>query len=438
MSEIDKDIYGRFYSRNGMLYKYSKNFLNCINAKSNKLEFINSFFGIKATNYDIESFYSFIKVLRLRMKKLSSNKISKTLNLSRSTVDKWLWKTNLPRLAKLLEYYTELGNPPSGMKWISINSTRGGMFTGKWICVPEKITSFKQVLHFLNQLEFSEEIYVRLKQFELKDDMPILKPLLFSYVLGVLVGDAGKCPIERSQRVTRRISLSLTKKYETNKRFGEFVALCVNSLGLKMKRIKDSEPGRLNKHPFFRWCSQSSELIEWIFNVCLGLESNQLTTYDAVKLDWILKCPSKFKIWFLQGLADSDGYVDFNSFQAGIVSQPNTVLIKNIIGSLGVRSSIKIFRNNLEAVIVSIENAHKIPLFSPIVNNYRYSQMKKLANASKLSWHMSEDLREKIKEHLSSGLSGSSMVKEILDTYNIRVRSKSIRRLQNSLRRFDK
>lgn len=432
LSEIKRDKQGRFSTNNKMLYKFNSSFINYIKTKENKLEFINNFFGIKPTINDVKKFNLFLKVLELRMQKLSANKISRMLNLSKSTVEKWIWKTSIPRLARLLEYYSKLYRPPTSLKWVSINSTKGGFFKGKWILAPEKITNFNQILYIINQLDFSKETYARAKKFDLnKDDLSRFRVLFFSYLLGVLVGDAGKVPIKRNQRITRRISLSLTKKYESNFRFGEFTSLCANVLGLRMKRIKDSKPGKLNKYSFFRWSSQSSELIEWIFNVCLGLKHGQLTTCDSVNLGWVIKCPRKFRIWFLQGLADSDGYVDFSSFQVGIISQPNTTLIKNILESLGINTSIRIFRDDLEAVVTSVEDAYKIPLFNPFVKSYRYSQMKKLATAEKLHWHLSEELNNKIKGYLSSGVKGTALIRKLLETENIRVRAKAIRRIEN-------
>ena len=31
---------------------------------------------------------------------------------------------------------------------------------------------------------------------------------------------------------------------------------------------------------FYEWISQSSPLVDWIFNVALGLKDGELTTYD--------------------------------------------------------------------------------------------------------------------------------------------------------------
>jgi len=319
------------------------------------------------------------------------------------------------------------------MKVLSINSTRGGKFTGPWIKVPEKIKNYNDIKVVVKQLKPLSEAFKKAKVFNI-DNLEPIKANAFAYLLGVMIADASKHVIKRKSRVTIRIGLALTKKHDSNENFGEFVSFCVNCLGLRMNRIKDMPKGKRNTHPFFRWSSQSSPLIEWVFTVCLGLESDQLTTYDSIKSNWLLKTPRDFRICFIQGVADSDGYVDFNSFQVGVLSYPNTKLIKNIIESLGIRNSIRVFRkNNLEAITVSVEDAYKIPLFSRIVNSYRFNQMKMLATSEKLHWHMSKELRNKVENYLQSGLNGTALVKELLDKENIRVRTKAIRRIEQSL-----
>ena len=318
----------------------------------------------------------------------------------------------------------------------SINSTRGGKFIGPWIEVPEKIKNYNDIKSVLKQLEHLPEAYERAKFFWMKN-LNKIKSQMFAYFLGVMVADASKHGIKRKSRITRRVGLTLTKRHSSNERFGEFVSLCANCLRLRMNRIKDMPKGKRNTHSFFRWNSQSSPLLEWMFTKCLGLSTDYLTTYNSINANWLYKTPKKFKTWFLQGVSDSDGYVDFNSFQVGIISQPNTTLIKNILESLGIESSIRIFRDDLEAVVTSVENAYKIPLFNPIVKSYRYLQMKKLATAEKLHWHMSEELNNKIRNYLSSGIRGTTLVKKILETENIRVRTKAIRRIEKRLRSDD-
>ena len=240
---------------------------------------------------------------------------------------------------------------------------------------------------FIDQLRPIND-YEIVHRFNLKpDDLEKMKLNLFAYLLGILVGDASKNCIKRKRKTTRRITLSLTHAHQTNERLGNFVALCANCLGLRMNRIKDGPKGSKNKNSFFRWRSQSSLLIEWIFNVCLGLSDDQLTTYDAIKADWILTTPKTFRVWFLQGLADSDGFVDLQAQQVGIITQPNTDLIKRIFESLGVNPKKRIFGGRLEALMVNIRDAYKLPIFNPLVRSYRFKLLEKLIKAKRIRGH---------------------------------------------------
>lgn len=412
---------------------FKKEFIDYIRTMKNFSKIINSFWGIGLSKNEIITLKLFIKTIKLHLNKRSVDDISKMLKIPKRRITRWVYGICLPRPARFLQYYIENHKKlPKGWKLLSINSTRGGLFTGPWIYVPEKINNYNTLLKVINQLNPLPIVFEKLKNFSFRS-IKKYQPLFFAYLLGVLVGDSRKYGIKRKGRTTRRIGLSLTKRYLSNKRFGEFVTFCALSLGLRMKKIKD-ENYRNGKYSFFRWSSQCSALFEWIYNVCLGLKEDQLTTYTPIKANWILTAPREFKIWFLQGLADSDGYVDFNSFQAGIISTPNTKLIKNLIESLNVKCSVKKFKRDcLEAVVMSINDAYKIPLFSPIVKSYRYIQMEKLATAKRLKWHMPKKLRKKIEKYLIMGLRGSTLVKVLLEKENIRIRTKSIRRLEKNL-----
>jgi len=406
--------------------KFANDFLN--NYSHYKLDFINDFYGIEPIDKDLEDFKNFFKVMQLKAKALSLKIISKKTGLSKSSIGKWVFNISIPPIIQLLNYHNKL-TKKCNKKWLSINSTRGGKLIGQWIAVPETIDNYQTIVNFLEQIKPLQIAYERAKKFKI--NLEKQRTLLFAYLLGIMLGDASKHGIKRRNRTSRRVQLALTGAHKSNERIGNFTSLCANSIGLRMNRIKDMPAGKMNIKPFYRWSSQSSLLVQWIFDVCMGLNNDQTTTYDNVKMGWLLKMPKQFKIWFLQGLADSDGYVDFNSFQVGIISQPNTDLIKKIIESFGVKCSIKIFReNNLEAVIVSVEDAYKLQLFNPIVKSYRYFEMQRLATAKKLSWHMSEDLNLKIVELLQSGLDGTKLIRKLIQAENIRVRPNVIRRIK--------
>lgn len=373
------------------MYERHKDFIRYFTLNSqNNLEFLDSFWSITPTEKDIMNFEIFSKVINLFSKGLSPSKIAILLNKSKGTVNKWVYRTSLPVIIRLLEDYLKLGNPKKG-KWLSLNSTRGGLLIGPWIYVPDKINNYNDVSEVINQLDSLPESYKNANQFGV--DLKFLnesQSLFLAYLLGVMVGDASKYGFQRSNRIMRRIQLKLTTKHRSNENFGNFVGLCVNCLGLKYTQCKNTPPSKKNKHPFYSWNSQSSLLISWMFNICLGLKDNEKTTYDKIKADWILNSPKQFRIWFLQGVADSDGYIDINTFQAGIVT------------------------------------------FNKYVKLYRYKLMDKLANAKKFSHHWPSWLREEVDKHIKEGLSSTKIMHHILNKYNIVVRvggiSKRIRK----------
>lgn len=330
---------------------------------------------------------------------------------------------------ELIEHQLEFGIGNFGsFKWISINSSRGGILKGPWLIVPNKIDSYKKILYVIDQIEpmINES---RMNKFQLnRQTIKKLRSCLFAYFLGVLIGDASKSANKRKFGTTRRISLSLTKKYQSNERFGEFVCLCANSLGLRMDRIKDTPKGKKNKYPFYRWNSQSSMLIQWMFNVCLGLNDNQVTTYDTINANWILNAPKDFRIWFLQGLADSDGFVDLQAFQVGIITQPNTQFIKVVLESLGIRSNIRIFDGRLEGTMINIQDAYELPVFNPYVNSYRFELLEKLVRSKRICGHWPKWLSDKVNSYLNDGLRGTQIVKKVLNKFNIAIRTKQIYR----------
>ncbi len=313
-------------------------------------------------------------------------------------------------------------------KWIAVNSSRGGILKEPWLIVPNEINRFGNVSRILNNIQ-SITVKERLDRFGLNEtDITAWKPKLFAYFLGVLIGDASKHANKRKFGTTRRIGLSLTKRYISNENFGEFVCMCANSLGLRMERIKDTQPGRRNLYPFYRWSSQSSMLIQWIFNICLGLNDNQLTTYDSINAKWILKSPKYFQTWFIQGVADSDGFIDVGAQQVGIITQPNTKFIKSILENLGVTSRERIFDNRLEGLMISLKDAYRLPVFNSFVKSYRFELLEKLIKADRIYGHWPKWLSNKIDDYLKSGLNGTSLVRGILDENNTIIRTKQLYR----------
>lgn len=91
-----------------------------------------------------------------------------------------------------------------------------------------------------------------------------MRTRLFFYLLGVMVGDASKGRRNDRKTPTMEIDLLLSKRHDPNVWFGEFVAMCINSLGLQMNRVKDRPSSKQIPNGAYRWRSQSSLLVRWI------------------------------------------------------------------------------------------------------------------------------------------------------------------------------
>ncbi|MBS3151291.1 hypothetical protein J4443_02840 [Candidatus Woesearchaeota archaeon] len=385
------------------------------------LKFVDYFYGISPRERDILQYNLYFKSMEMYKTKNSFKEVSDILDVHPSTVKSWIRNMNFPFLIRLYKHYINLGKLDKKYQWLPMNSTRGGLLIGPWIKIPNKISSFKDIEYVVNQLNPLKNS--RFKNYKKLD--------MFAYVLGMTVGDTSKLGIERSQRVTRRLQLRLTKRYKSNEITGEFVKFCLNSLGVRMNRTKDCPAGKRNTHPFYAWHSQCSLFIQWIFNVCLGMSNQEKTTYDPINARWILDTPRSFRISFLQGLADSDGWVDITTFRAGIVGGPNTGFIQEIYTSLGINSfKGYLHRGTLGYVSINLNDASKLPLFNPCVKSYRYIWMERIVNAKRFSnrWEWPEWLGKEIDKLVKRNLSSTEIIKKVLEKYNIAISQNGVRR----------
>jgi hypothetical protein len=126
------------------------------------------------------------------------------------------------------------------------------------------------------------------------------------YLLGMLVGDAHRAFSARHP-LEARVSLDLCRAHPENLDLGQFVARCVSSLGVSCGRIADDMPVPNEPHGLYRWLSHFSPVIGWLHTACLGLERDEKTSYDPVRMNWLFTALPEYRVWFLRGMADSDG-----------------------------------------------------------------------------------------------------------------------------------
>ena len=107
------------------------------------------------------------------------------------------------------------------------------------------------------------------------------------YLLGWLVGDAGKN--FSTKHPWARVELDLSRKHPQNLPLGNFVMNCISSLGVTCGRIRDGPPRVRDNYGMYRWMTYFSEVFVWFYTACLGLDRDQLTSYDPVRMDWLLR-----------------------------------------------------------------------------------------------------------------------------------------------------
>jgi hypothetical protein len=208
---------------------------------------------------------------------------------------------------------------------------------------------------------------------------------LFGFLLGAMVGDSAKHLKGTKRFVSRRIVLVLSKNKPNSFRFGEFTSLCANaSLGLDMRRINDLpiSDKRYGKTECYAWASASSPLNSWIFNDCLGLRDGETTTYDSLRMDWLLESSRSFATHFIQGLAESDGWPDAGDDVVKVVSSPNTRLFRHVLENIGCPSQI-VDQPPVELLRCRTEDAAALPFFSPRIQSDLYEDMQTLAHAKR-------------------------------------------------------
>jgi len=256
-----------------------------------------------------------------------------------------------------------------------------------------------------------------------------VRMLAFAYFLGVMVGDMGKAAYRGKARNTMQVFLKLSRRHPSNLRFGSYVTLCAGLLGIRMQRIKDCEPTPTGRSRLgaYRWSSQSSEFLEWVFEKCIGLNTGQTTTSDSICAEWLIETPRQFAICFLQGLADSDGYVDLNKHEIGIVVEPNQTLVRAILSKLHVHFRLARIRNQATAVL-SVVDGYRLPIFSPYAGTHKFHLAKELMDARRFRGRWPRWLRREVNALVSLGVPSGGIVLTILERHGVAVRSQHLRR----------
>ena len=334
----------------------------------------------------MEQYKRFIEMLKLRNLRLGYTAIAKAMGMS-GNADKYLLGLKKCFLTHIRAEHERIGAPRQGFKWLPLRLKPRGTPDEAWVEVPLAIRSLKDIERVIEQLTPTPETFSVMDQFAYKSELELLaeRTDLFGFFLGVTLGDAGK-PVKGDSRFpSMALSLTLSKNKPNSLRFGEFTALSAHtSLGLTMHRIRDapSSQQRYTRAECYRWITPATPLFGWVFRVCLGLEKGEKTTYDPVKMDWIVDSPKIFKVHFLQGLAESDGYVDAGRNVVSVVVSPNTELIRAMFASLG--TSPKIYdQPPIQRLEITTEEAATLPVFNPRIRSRYFQNLQIMSQATR-------------------------------------------------------
>jgi hypothetical protein len=255
--------------------------------------------------------------------------VARTLNVHHSQIMRW-FDGHRPDYLELTRRIPQQPPEPNH-QWLPL-TMEGNFHPTNFIHVPKTIETWTQIQKVIQQTQPLNTPQIRRWQDQFGN---ITKDAAFAYLLGIIVSDCGKTSINRT---SHRIDLRLSKEYTWSYQVGEATCYYLGQLGIRAKLVgdRDSSTGKNTCHS---WNSENSPLLQWIDKTCLGLESDQRTTYTAIKAKWLISAPKSIRIKFLQGLNDGDGWASTKDQALGNACEPNIPFIKELLKSLGIHST---------------------------------------------------------------------------------------------------
>jgi len=181
------------------------------------------------------------------------------------------------------------------------------------------------------------------------------------YLLGLMVSDGGfKSDVDYSAKA----ELFVSKKYSWSSTLGKGFCYTLGKIGLSAKRDSDQEKIRENGKiiVFRKYSSEASPLLMWMKKALLGLDVSEIKKEVAIKADWILNMPYDWKVAFIQGLADGDGYASVPRFDAAITTTTNEEFFVKLLSLVGIESTAGDNRARIKKYD-EILKARELPLF---------------------------------------------------------------------------
>lgn len=335
--------------------------------------------GVSASGIGLSQLDKFCKFVVMHSEGKGVEETAGVLGVHRSTILGWRSGEDLPYLMKVAVVAKSKHLEP-GWKILPIHLGSGGNTQSDWVEVPESIRVFDDLARVVAQLPFLQEAKELADGFGIKT-LDEIRLDLVGYLLAMMSGDSSKSGGIQERFASMGLDLQLSLKRNSNERLGKYVCMCANTIGIKMKRISDKQPTGDSKYSqtptgAYRWVSERSPLLAWMFSVCMGLGWEERTSYDPLKMDWIFSAPFSFRLRFVQGLADSDAGV--KPSEVVVTSVPNAEFVTKLLLSLGMTSAHTIIEGGVPLrTMVNRREASHLPIFNEHVKGYRYDALVK-------------------------------------------------------------
>ncbi|HEV2138523.1 MAG TPA: hypothetical protein VGR53_06745 [Nitrososphaerales archaeon] len=336
------------------------------------LDFLENFWNPIYDQRDLFQYRRTAEVWRIRLSGKAFKEISRELQIDQRKACALVSGKNLhPNLVQMYLNSQMLSKPRIGWKWILECTPKPTNPFPRANSVPATIQTYQDILDFLKQFSPVPPDHPAIKFFGLSNEwVERHKPELFGFLLGFLLGDAGKNYPEYEHRSRRPFKTTLSTNMaisKSNIRVLRFFQLCLASIGIDSHQQK-------TRQPTIRWVSPGSATLTWILRVCLGLGIGQRTSRNPANMNWLFESPREFIVAFLQGLAESDGHVDKNGRYADIASKVNSIFLVRLLNILEVKAH-AYPKSRPKETRMTLRESLKLPLFSPLIKSYRFKSM---------------------------------------------------------------
>lgn len=393
---------------------------------------VDDFWRVKYDEHDLALYDRFVRILGLSRGGHNGEEIGRILHMN--NVRAFLAGRKKSFLTHLRSEHERLGTPELGCCWLPIQLKPRGTPGREWIQVPSQIKDLRDIASVIGQRSATESVFSLKDEFgyNSREELAKERMSLFGFLVGAVIGDVGKHRKGESRFPSKSLSLVLSKDKPNSFRFGQFTTLCARaSIGLEMHRIADSPVSkhRFSKAECFQWISPASPLVGWLFHGCLGLQTGELTTYNPMRMDWLLDTPSSFKAAVLQGISESDGWVDAGDDTICIVSSPNSALLSSVLDSLNLRHRTD-HQELVDVLRVPTEEGAKLPLFNPRIRSVYFEQMEIMSHAWRLPdrKRLPDEIIQYIRELSIKTQTLSGICLELAKTRGVKVTSQTIRK----------